>query len=446
MTVIAASESNHRMLHHASRYFAHASRTFVVLQALICAATLSGCGDASKDQEPDQTAITYWRTLTGGAGDAQDELVDRYNRAQNEIAVASEFQGGYTDLATKLMTAVVSGVGPDVTQLGTFEIRQFATAGALVDLTTFIESENGLDTSDWPGSMLDAGRVGDGLYWLPFNVTVPVLYYNPRHFEEAGLDGPPETWAEFYEFARVLSSPKASGRSARKGVALWNITWPLLSAIWSEGGQLTTKDYSSVTLDAPVVVEVLTAFQQLVKEGAAAMPDAASGGHRAAFINGQASMILDSPAPFDQIMESAIGFTPAVAPYPGGSAGTIYAPGGGGLAMLSTTPEENREAAWAFMKFMLSPEQIAYYAERSGYTAFTGASREHAGDWIHEAGRATIHQSLTHLRGDFSLNMSPALRNAFDGAFQRIMIDGDDVRETLEAADAKAEAALVEER
>jgi ABC-type glycerol-3-phosphate transport system substrate-binding protein len=384
--------------------------------------------------------------LTGGAGDAQDELVDRYNAAQNEILVTSEFQGGYVDLATKLMTAVVSGEGPDVTQLGTFEIRQFATAGALVDLTGYVESADGLDTSDWPGTMLDAGRVGDGLYWLPFNVTVPVLYYNPVHFEEAGLNGPPETWAEFYEFARALSRSEGVDKPARKGVALWNITWPLVSAIWSEGGRLTTKDYASVTLDDPVAVEVLTAFQKLVKEGAAVMPDAASGGHRAAFINGQASMILDSPAPFEQIMESAVGFTPAVAPYPAGSAGKVYAPGGGGLAMLSTAPEENRAAAWAFMKYMLSPEQIARYAERSGYTAFTGASRERAGDWIHEDGRATIHEALAHLRGDFSLNMSPALRNAFDQAFQRIMIEMAGVREALEAADARAEAALVDER
>jgi ABC-type glycerol-3-phosphate transport system substrate-binding protein len=219
-----------------------------------------------------------------------------------------------------------------------------------------------------------------------------------------------------------------------------------VSAIWSEGGRLTTKDYSPVTLDDPVAVEVLTAFQKLVEEGSAVMPDAASGGHRAAFINGQASMILDSPAPFEQIMESAVGFTPAVAAYPAGSAGKAYAPGGGGLAMLSTAPEENRAAAWGFMKFMLSSEQIARYAERSGYMAFTDASRECAGDWIHEDGRATIHEALPHLRGDFSLNMSPALRNAFDEAFQRIMIEMAGVRETLEAADARAEAALVDER
>ena len=438
MTVFALSDSNRGICQRRIRYFP-------IIQAILCAAMMGGCGDGSTEVNPGRTSIAYWRTLTGGAGDAQDELVERYNAAQDEIVVASEFQGGYGDLATKLMTAMVSGAGPDVTQLGTFEIRQFATAGALVDLTQYIESENGLDTSDWPGTMLDAGRVGEGLYWLPFNVTVPVLYYNPTHFEEAGLDGPPETWTEFYEFARVLSQSNASGQPTRKGVALWNITWPLLSAIWSEGGQLTTKDYASVTLDDPMAIEVLTAFQRLVNEGAASMPDSASGGHRAAFINGQASMILDSPAPFDQIMESAIGFTPAVAPYPSGSAGKVYAPGGGGLAMLSLTPEENRGAAWAFIKFMLSPEQIAFYAERSGYTAFTGASRERAGAWIHEDGPATIHESLPYLKGDFSLNMSPALRNAFDEAFQKIMIDGADVQEALETADAKAEAALVDE-
>jgi ABC-type glycerol-3-phosphate transport system substrate-binding protein len=183
---------------------------FAVVYAIVCGAGIGGCGGGPKDEDSTRKPIVYWRTLTGGAGDAQDELVDRYNAAQNEILVTSEFQGGYVDLATKLMTAVVSGEGPDVTQLGTFEIRQFATAGALVDLTEYVQSADGLDTSDWPGTMLDAGRVGEGLYWLPFNVTVPVLYYNPIHFEEVGFNGPPETWAEFYEFARASVVPKAS--------------------------------------------------------------------------------------------------------------------------------------------------------------------------------------------------------------------------------------------
>lgn len=394
------------------------------------------CGQGEKNGD---STLVYWRTLTGAAGDAQDELVRRFNGSQRAVRVSSEFQGGYGDLAAKLMTAAISGVGPDVTQLGTFEIRQFAKGGTLVDLKPYLEGPAGLDTSGWPGTMLEAGEIDGGIYWLPFNVTVPVLYYNLEAFEGAGLRGPPETWDDFFEYARRLTLRDDRGVVQRAGVALWNITWPLFSAIWSEGGALTTKDYSDITLDDPVVVQVLTAFQDLVREGAAFLPDKASGGHRAAFINGQAAMILDSPAPFDEIMESAVGFTPGTALYPAGRAGRVYAPGGGGLAILSITPEARRDHAWRFITFMLAPKQIAYYAQRSGYTAFTEASRAAAGSLLADPRRAVMHDALPYLRGDFSVNMSPAIRNAFDEAFQRILIEFADIRKTLEEADAKAE-------
>ena len=146
----------------------------VISKGLALAITigLSACGSRDLDATP---TLTYWRTLTGAAGEAQDELVKSFNESQERVTVLSEFQGSYGDLATKLMTASVAKTGPDVTQLGTFEIRQFARSGILVDLTPFLEGPEGLDTSDWPATMLEAGRVDGGIYWLPFNVTVPVL-------------------------------------------------------------------------------------------------------------------------------------------------------------------------------------------------------------------------------------------------------------------------------
>ncbi len=399
----------------------------------------AGCGATESTRSDGRMGIAYWRTLTGGAGDAQEELADRFNASQDAVSVSVEFQGGYGDLAAKLMTAAAAGTGPDVTQLGTFEIREFAQAGLLVDLTEFIEGPNGIDTSDWPGTMLDAGRVDGGLYWLPFNVTVPVLYYNVEAFADAGLDGPPETWDEFFDDAAKLTRRDENGVVQRHGVALWEQTWPLISMIWSNGGEITNADYSKITFDDPATVAMFSRLQALVQADAIDIPSKASGGHRAAFSSGRAAMILDSPAPFDEIMRQASGFTPRVANYPAGENGKVYAPGGGGIAMLARTPEEKREAAWSFMRFMLQPEQIAYYAERSGYCAFTTSSQDVGETWLAEPNRKIIHAALPFLRGDFSVNMSPPVRNAFDEAFRRILIRGEDVATVLREVDAKAE-------
>lgn len=389
------------------------------------------------------TELTYW--YTSAAGDAQAELVNIFNASQDQIFVKAEVQGNYSDLATKLLAAHAAGVGPEVTQLGTFEIVEFAKSEVLVDLRPYIEGANGIDTNDWPGTMLSAGDIEGQIVWLPLNVSVPVLYYNQEALAEAGLSGPPQSWQEFFDYARKLTIKDDNGVVQRTGTAMWGISWPILSHVWSEGGEFTTKDYSNVTLNDPTVVQVMAEYQKLIQEGAATLPDQASGGHRGAFKNGKAAMILDSPAPFAEIFAESVGFTPAVANYPAGAAGQVYAPGGGGIAMMAITPEDKREAAWTFIKFMLNDESLAYLAERSGYAAFTEGARQSAGGFLSDERYAIMHEALPYLRGDFSMNTSPAVRTAFDEALQKILVDNADVQATLDEADAKAEAGLKEE-
>lgn len=403
--------------------------------ALLCA--LAWIFPACSQREADgTTTITYWRTLSGAAGDSQDKIVEQFNASQSDIVVKSEYQGTYSDLATKLIAASAAKSGPDVTQLGTFEIRQFAKSGVLVDLTPYLSGLNRIDRSDWPESMAHAGEVEGGTYWLPFNVAVPTLYYNKDAFSEAGITGPPATWSEFFGAVRKLT------KKDRPGLALWSNTWPLFSMIWSEGGELTTRDYASITLNDPVVVGILTELQLLVREGSVVVPDKASGGHRAAFVNGRAAMILDSQDAFSEVFTQSKGFTPAVANYPAGAKGKVYAPGGGGIAMLSIMPAERRDAAWAFMRYMLAPEQIAEYSSQSGYAAFSKSAQTKMGEKLNDPRFNVIHDALPHIRADFSVNMSPAIRSAFDEAFQNILLQNAEVRQTLDAADVKAEAAI----
>lgn len=364
----------------------------------------------------------------------------RFNATSPSRPVRVQFQGGYNDLRTKLLTALAAGDGPAVTQLGSFEILEFARAGALVDLTPFVEGGDGIDLGDWPGTLAEAGRVEGGLYWIPFNVAIPILYYDAAAFAEAGIAGPPETWDEFFEAARRLKRVE-NGRTTRHGVALWDSTWPLVSAIWSEGGTLTNADYSEVTLDDPAAVAVLRAFQALVHDGAAIIPEQAAGGHRAWFTSGRAAMILDSPAPYADIMSAAAPeMEVRAALYPAGSVGRVFAPGGGGIAMLATCPEERRLDAWQFMRFLLEAEQLADYALASGYAPFSGRARELAAEIAPES--AALHAGIDFVRGDFSLNMSPALRDAFDRAFRRVLLQGEDPATALAAANEAARAGL----
>lgn len=395
-----------------------------------------GCGKDSSDKP-----FVYWRTLTGAPGLVQEELIQRYNAEHPDASFEVEFQGSYPDLAAKLVFAHAANAQPDLSQLGTFEIQEFARQGVLTDLRPFLESSETVEPDDWPGTLREAGAVDGGVYWVPFNVSVPILYCSQEAFEEVGLE-PPATWNEFFTAAETITARDAGGNVTRSGVALWDNIWPLISMVWSEGGEFCSRDYSSVTLDAPAIVEVMSKLQALMKSGAATLPDAASGGHRAAFKTGQAAMILDSPAPFEEIIAQSSGFTPIVAAFPAGSAGRVYAPGGGGLVIPAGLPTERAAAAWNLVEFLLAPEQLADYARRAGYVAFTPAAQQKLAGLLNEPPYRVIYSNLLYVRGDFSVTMESAIRDALTTAYLRILIDGADVATALREADAAAEAKL----
>jgi len=423
-------------------------RTIAV--ALLAGIAVS-CSKPAPSPEPGAPqTITFWRTLTGPAGDAIDGLMQRFAAEQDAVRVDSVFKGSYDDIASALMVGATRNSGPDVALVGTFEIQQFAKAGILEDLKPLIDGPDGVDTSGWPKTLRAAGEVGEGLYWVPFNVSVPVLYLNEAHLDEAGLSGPPQTWDEFFEYAQRLTKRDADGKVVRRGLSLWDITWPLVSMIWSEGGEVTNRDYTKITLDDPATIAVMNKLQALMKEGAADMPAQATGGQRNAFVRGQAAMILDSPAPlrdFLEYAERAPDFRPIVAQYPAGNNGRVYAPGGGGIVILKSDDTVRLRAAWSFVRFLLEDQQVADFAMQSGYLAYSEGARKLAAKTLAEdAALRTIHEAAPHIRGDFSINGSPAVRGALDEAVQRILVRGEDPATVLREADAKAEAEVARER
>ena len=424
-------------------------RPVIVLLVMLLGSALFGGGQQESISSDGPVEITYWRTLAGKAGEAQDELVEKFNQSQDAVHVTVEFQSGYNDLQKKLMAAYVSGEGPEVSMLGTYEIKVFGNAGVLTDLNPLINGPEGLDISDWSGTMAQAGMMNGQMVWLPLNVAVPVLYYNKEAFDEAGLPGPPETIEQFLEYADKLTVRDSSGNVVRYGYATlndWFPHWPTQNLLWSDGVRLTSKDYSSITFNDPGAVELFGKLRELFVEGSAVWPDQASGGHRAMFINGKAAMILDSPAPLYDIVEGAVDFTPAVASYPSGKAGKVFAPGGGGVVISKNCPPEKLDAAWSFVRFMLQPENIAYNADKSGYVAFSDSSIAILKDAIETDPYASvIYQSVPYLVGDFSVNASPAVRDGYKAAMQRIFIKQEDASSVLQDMDSIVEKNLKEE-
>ena len=100
---------------------------------------------------------------------------------------------------------------PDIMQQDYAFIEQWVEAGDLLDLTPYVES-GALDVSGIPQTILDTGKVGDGLYALCAGVNAPALLYNKTLTDEMGIEVPMNiTWDQFAEFSRQIYAARGIG-------------------------------------------------------------------------------------------------------------------------------------------------------------------------------------------------------------------------------------------
>ena len=167
---------------------------------------LTACSSAA-DADASDSTITYWASNQGSSlTDDADKLRPMLDRFTAETGVKVDLEViSWTDLYNRILTAVTSGDGPDVLNIGNtwavtlqetgaFEPFEGATLDAVGGEDRFLETS-------WSAS----GAAGEApasipLYGLAYN-----LYYNPKLFAEAGIDGPPATWDEFVADAKKLT-------------------------------------------------------------------------------------------------------------------------------------------------------------------------------------------------------------------------------------------------
>ncbi|NCB02796.1 MAG: extracellular solute-binding protein [Spirochaetia bacterium] len=132
--------------------------------------------------------IVYWRSLTGVAGDIQDELVAKFNASQDKVIVEAQFQGAYADLIQKLLAGLAAGEVPDVVLLDSPFVTLFAKDGVLFNLDDLVKKDKtSFDLKNYIPGLLEDGYYDGSLYALPFMRSTPLLYVNGDMLAESGL-------------------------------------------------------------------------------------------------------------------------------------------------------------------------------------------------------------------------------------------------------------------
>lgn len=329
------------------------------------------------------------------AGDAIDQLVEKYHAAQNKVKVKTVFvQGNYEGVIEKVQTQAAARRMPDVITNGFVYTRFAIDTLPVTPVQSFIDKEK-TDLSDFFESMLALGKdSGSGkMYGMPFAVSTPVLFYNADHFKEAGLDPehPPTTWEEVREAAKKLT------KDGRYGVFFdYQVTgnWVYQAMTETAGGRMMSEDLKSVGFDSAAGRKALQYWVDLVNTDKS-MPVLDAQQASQSFMTGNISMYVSSTASLTNFRKQSK-FEVRTAVFPSLDGKRVVPAGGNNLFILAQDPKK-QEAAWDFVKFATSPEGTAHLAQAFGYMVTRKsalASKELMGDYLDKlpAAKATYDQ------------------------------------------------------
>jgi multiple sugar transport system substrate-binding protein len=305
--------------------------------------------------------LTVW--AMGNEGVQLKTLADGF-MAENPDVTVNVTPVDWGQAVAKLQTAIAGGQTPDVSQMGTDMMGQFAATGALepvpanIDPATFFEGA-------WNTNVVD-GTV----YGVPWYVETRLLYYRTDIAEKAGITAPPATWEELTAMAKAMQEKGGADWGISLGTKNWQEYLPFL---WSAGGDVMD-DTGAYQLNSPQAVEALTYYQSFFNDKLtpASVPEGFD--ITPAFVAGTHPMFFSGPWHLGLIKEAGgaeIEGKWAIAPMPKKVSGTSFV-GGSNLVVYNNS--DNKDAAWAFVQYLSDPAtQVKWYGEVTDLPAVQAA-------------------------------------------------------------------------
>lgn len=327
------------------------------LAVALMSSTVALAQDGAIEPDPSLTGtVTFWNGY-GADGDEittfRNEVLPAFNERYPNVTVETQ-EIPYDDLRQKLVTGIAGGVLPDVLRADIIWVPEFAEQGVLLALDEEMPDFGELADQVFEGP-LSTNKWGEHYYGLPLDTNTRIIFTNAEVLEAAGIAEVPATVEEFEVALATVQEqlgPDVYGY-AEGGTGGWNV----LPWIWSFGGAITDPELTTASgyLNGEGTVAAVTKLKEWLDAGYMS-PSILGGGTATSdqFGNDQTATVLEGPwMPTifgNQFPELDFAYTPVPAG-PGGSQSVV---GGEDIVVFNTT--QNKEAALAFVRHMLSEE------------------------------------------------------------------------------------------
>ncbi|MDL2229553.1 sugar ABC transporter substrate-binding protein [Treponema sp. OttesenSCG-928-L16] len=318
-------------------------------------------GNAESNAKPVEIRFSYWRLGTEPQGTLMKEIIADFENKNPGIKVITEATP-LGEVSNQLTIQSLGGDPPDVVIMPFQQVPKFVEMGVIQPLTEFLEKSPGF-LEGFYDYLTPLGIIDGVVYGIPQDIACNTLIYNKDLFRAAGLpDTPPQSYAQFVEYAQKLSnSAQGIAGFALGGANEAGNQARLMSMFWASGAYIIGPDEKTVGIDSPEGIAAMQRIVDLSNKYKVVTPSPIELGYSSMlnlFQNGKLGMMQGNIGTIAPTLAVNPNMDIGIAPFKWDEYG---------LSMecaltFMTSGSKNKEAAWKFMQHLLSFENIAKWS------------------------------------------------------------------------------------
>lgn len=178
-----------------------------------------------------------WDVANANSYTIIDKAIERFEKEHPNVKV--HYNSGILkeDYSEWLSQKLLSGDMPDVYMVLASDFDQYASIGALKDLSNLMGSDPDFNKKEYYQTVLDTGKYESNQYALPYETVPALMFVNKTLLEKEGIQVPGSnwTWNELYKIcSEVTKDTNQDGTLDQFGV--YNYDWT--EAVYANGASL----------------------------------------------------------------------------------------------------------------------------------------------------------------------------------------------------------------
>lgn len=212
----------------------------VLVAALLCIAGLVIYGQNIRRPQVLEFGMfgdSYWEVANADGYVIIDKAIKKFEKLHPEIKIHYYSGIPKDDYEEWLARKILKGDAPDVFMILSEDFSHMVSLGFLENLDKEIQEDKSVEIRDYYETSLEAGKIDDRQYALPYETVPTLIFVNKTLLEKEGIPVPDADWSwdDLYRICKkVTKDLDGDGRLDQFGT--YNYGW--LEALYSNDGKI----------------------------------------------------------------------------------------------------------------------------------------------------------------------------------------------------------------